>query len=295
MSHALEYSNSLDAYAAPATLAQAVELIADGNATILAGGTDLMVQIEQGRRSYGSALVNIRRIGEMHGISVDGDEVRLGALTTVTDILRDGQLAELAPILPQAADKFASDQLRNMATIAGNICNASPAGDMIIPLLVLGARLVLASWRDGAVAAREVDLADFITGPGRTVLEKTEILSEIRFTKPEAGFSARMIKSGPRPALEISSVSAGLGAVRDADGWRNVRLALGAVAPTPVRARKTEEFLTGKNPTAEIAVEAAEIAAGEVTPIDDVRASAWYRDHLVKTYVRRLIDDDDQG
>jgi CO/xanthine dehydrogenase FAD-binding subunit len=295
VAHAAEYSNPIDAYAAPVSLEEAARLMARGDATILAGGTDLMVQIADGRRSYGSTLVNIRRIDALRGVAVEGDKVRVGALTTVTDLLHNPVIGELAPVVAQAADKFASDQLRNMATIGGNIVNASPAGDMIIPLLVLDARVVLARWRDGAVTEREVALTDFFTGPGRTVQEETEILSEIRFARPAAGFAARMIKSGPRPALEISTVSAALGAVRDEGGWHTIRLALGAVAPTPFRATRTEAFLEGNNVTPQLARQAAEMAAGEVTPIDDVRASAWYRDHLVKTYVRRLLDDDDLG
>jgi len=276
-------------YAAPTTLAEAAELMADGNATVVAGGTDLMVQIEAGRRHYKDRLVNIRRVADMRGIEIVDDTVRIGALTTVTEVLNDPLLAEVAPVLRETANRFASSQLRNMATLGGNICNASPAGDTIIPMLLLDAEVALTSWQ-GAPRSRYVPLADFFTGPSKTVIEDTEILSEIRFAKPKPGFEARFRKSGPRPALEISTVSAGFGAVVGADGLSGVRIALGAVAPVPYRARKTEAFLEGKALSAEVVEEAAGIAAGEVTPIDDVRSTAWYRTHLVRIFVRRLLN-----
>lgn len=293
MSQAAENKTQISEYAAPTTLAEAVELIADCDATILAGGTDLMVQIENGRRQYGSRLVNIRRVEEMCGINVEGDEVRIGALTTVTDILNSDLLADIAPVLPQTADCFASGQLRNMATLGGNICNASPAGDMIIPLILLDAQVVLSAWQDCVVAQRLVPIADFFTGPSKTVMVEYEILSEIRFAKPPAGYQARFRKSGPRPALEISTVSAGVGAVHGAGGMTDVRVALGAVAPVPYRAKKTEAYLEGKTMSADVAAEAAAIAADEVNPIDDVRASAWYRKHLTSVFIKRLLSDDD--
>ena len=294
MTQAAGITAEIGEYAAPETLAEAVELMADSDATVLAGGTDLMVQIDQGRRSYGARLVNIRRIGEMRGIAIDDDQVRIGALTTVTDILNDQTLKVAAPVLAQTADRFASNQLRNMATIGGNLCNASPAGDMIIPLMVLDATVVLSSWQDCVIAQRLVPLADFFTGPSQTVIAPYEILSEIRFAKPASGFKARYVKSGPRPALEISTVSAGFGAVRGG-GLSNVRLALGAVAPTPLRAIKTEAFLEGKSLSSDVIAEAAEIAADEATPIDDVRATGWYRTHLTRVFVKRLLEDDHQG
>lgn len=281
----------LSEYAAPVTLAEAAELMADGQATVVAGGTDLMVQIEAGRRHYKDRLLNIRRVNEMHGIEEIDGAIRIGALTTVTDVLNNDLLQSVAPVLGETADKFASSQLRNMASLGGNICNASPAGDTIIPLLLLDAEVVLTSWQ-GAARNRHVPLADFFTGPSQTVIEDTEILSEIRFPKPKSGFEARFIKSGPRPALEISTVSAGFGAVTGSDGLSGVRVALGAVAPVPYRAQETEAFLEGKTLSDDVIAEAADIAAGEVTPIDDVRSSAWYRTHLVRIFTKRLLADD---
>lgn len=279
-------------YVVPGTIAEAAEALADGAATVVAGGTDVMVQISEGRIAYRRRLVHLRRVDGMRGTRRDDTVIRVGALTTMTDILGDTLLRAVAPILPEAADHFASDQIRNAATLGGNLCNASPAGDSIPPLLVLDAKVELSAWKDGALATRTVPLAAFFTAPGCTVKADDELLTAVSFPVPAAGFTARFIKSGPRPALEIATVSAALGAVRDGDVLRDVRVALGAVAPTPIRAPLTEAFLDGKAVSAEVVAEAADIAAGEVSPIDDVRASAWYRQHLVRVFIGRLLGND---
>ena len=280
-------------YAAPSTIAQAAELLADGDALVLAGGTDLKLQTGSGQIPYRKRLVNIRRIEEMRGISKDGNEIRIGALTTMTDILNDELLADMAPIVSQAADHFASSQIRNAATVGGNICNASPAGDSIPALLVLDAEVELSSFDGGSVCNRRVPLKDFFTGPGATVKEANELLSAICFAVPEQRAKARFIKSGPRPALEISIVSAAMSALRDGNELFHVRLAFGAVGPTPVRATATESLLEGKTLDAQLIEQAVETLLGEIKPIDDVRATAWYRGHLASVYLRRLLSDDD--
>jgi CO/xanthine dehydrogenase FAD-binding subunit len=200
-------------------------------------------------------------------------------------------LSELAPVLAEAADQFASDQIRNAASIGGNICNASPAGDMIIPLLVLGASVELASWQDGSAQSRLVPLDEFFTAPGKTVMQDNELVAAVVFDRPAAGFVARFRKPGPRPALEISTVSIGIGG-KLADGtFSDVRVAMGAVAPTPFRARRVEAALEGK-PLNGDTIKAAVASAGEeAKPIDDVRASAWYRDHLVRVLMEEVLSD----
>ena len=138
-------------YAAPEGLAEAVQLLADGEATLLGGGTDLMPLVQSGTQSFGGLLLNLRRIPEMHGVSRTNGRIRIGALCTVTEILRNPLLRERASILPEVADCFASGQVRHTATVGGNLCNASPAGDLIIPLLLLDAEIELASWVGGKV------------------------------------------------------------------------------------------------------------------------------------------------
>ena len=279
-------------YAAPDSLEDALKAIADGEATILAGGSDLMVQTDAGIPLSGSRLVNISRVESLSGVAEEDGCIRIGATTTVSDILGNDLLTEKAPVLPQAADCFASSQIRNVATLAGNICNASPAGDMIIPLLVLDAEVELASWKSGAVSLRSLPLDGFFTGPGQTQMAANELLTAISFAVPAAAFEARFLKSGPRPALEIATVSAGFGAGVVDGVLSGVRVALGSVGPTPVRARKAEEFLEGRTLDDAAIEEAAGIAAAEATPIDDIRATAWYRDHLIKVYLRRLLKND---
>ena len=287
-----EARGTLDEYRAPATLVEAAEALADGRGTVVAGGTDLILQAETGQTPYRGRLVNIRRVEGLRGISEDGGSIRIGPLTTVTDVLNDPIVAEKTPVLAEAADKFASNQIRNAATMGGNICNASPAGDMILPLLALDAEVELSAWRGGTVETRTLPLDGFFTGPGESVIAPEELLSGIVLPTPALGRAARFLKSGPRPALEISTVAAAMAVTRDGGVLRDVRLALGAVAPVPLRARKTEAVLEGATLSDELVQRASETAANEVSPIDDVRATAWYRKHLVTIYVRRLLQDD---
>ncbi len=280
-------------YAAPTTTEETVKLLFDGQARVLAGGTDLMIQTREGRLPGRKRLVNISRVSGMRGISRDGQTIRIGALTTMTDILNNQFLAEIAPVLPQAADHFASGQIRNVATIGGNICNASPAGDSIPSLLVLEADVELALWDGSAVSTRSVPLADFFSGPGQTMKGDNELLTAVTLPLPEQRAGARFIKSGPRPALEISVVSMALSAINEGDIMFHVRIALGSVGPTPVRARKTEALLEGKPLSPEIIEAAVARLMEEINPIDDVRATAWYRRHLAGVYLRRLLGDDD--
>jgi len=278
-------------YLAPRSLDDAASAMADGDVTVLCGGTDLTPQTDDGLREYASTLMNIRRIEGLSGVDLTDDKIRIGALTTVTEIKEDQVLNKLAPVLVEAADQFASDQLRNAASLGGNICNASPAGDMIIPLLVLEAEVELASWQDGALQTRLVPLDEFFTGPGKTVRQDNELLTAIMFAKPADAFVAHFLKSGPRPALEIATVSIGIGGKLENGSFNNVRAAMGAVAPTPIRARHVEATLEGKPLDAENIKAAVVAACEDATPIDDVRASAWYRDHLVRVFTEDVLND----
>jgi len=281
----------ITSYLAPCRLDEALQAMADGEATVFCGGTDLSPQTESGARQYKATLLNIRRIEGLGGIDAQGDEIRIGATTTVSEIRRSAALAELAPVLVEAAEHFASEQIRNAASVGGNLCNASPAGDMSPPLLVLGASVELACWRNDAVHTRRVPLERFFLGPGKTVRLPQELLTAVVFERPAAGFVGRFRKAGPRPALEISTVSVALGA-RFADGrLRDVRVAMGSVAPTPLRARHVEAALEGQPLNAATLAAAVEAAAEDAKPIDDVRASAWYRGHLVRVFVEEVLND----
>lgn len=286
--------HAVERYLAPTTLAQALAaLAAPGSATVLAGGTDLMPQANAGRVKAAATLLNIRRVQGLSAVTLNGDALVIGALATLSALQRDALVRTHAPLLIEAIDHFASDQIRNMATLGGNLCNASPAGDTLTPLLALDAQVELARLADGGViATRRLPLIEFFVAPGRTRRSPQELLTAVRLPLRGAGQVVRFHKAGTRPALDISTISIALAAQRDAQGQlRDVRLALGAVAPTPVRARRAEALLEGHILDAALAERAAQAAADEATPIDDVRATAWYRRELVRNLTRRMLDD----
>jgi CO/xanthine dehydrogenase FAD-binding subunit len=286
--------NSLARYLAPTRLKQALAALAQpGGVTVLAGGTDLMPQSQAGKAKPGRMLLNIRRVEGLDIVHVDGHQLVLGTLVSVTTLLQHPLVRQHAPLLAMAAAKFASDQIRNAATIGGNICNASPAGDLLTPLLALDAKVELARLADdGEMLTRRAPIAGFFTGPGRTVREPHELLTAVHLPLARAGQVARFYKGGTRQALDISSISIALAAQREADGTlRDVRLALGAVAPTPIRARGAEARLEGQRLDAAAIRQAADAAAADARPIDDVRASAWYRLELLRNMTERMLTD----
>lgn len=282
---------AIENYVAPTSLEQAAEVLRGGEVTILAGGTDLMPQSHAGRVKFKSTLMNIRRIPELRGISAQGSEVRIGALTTITEMMGNELVRRHFPVLVEAGDHFASGQIRNAGTLGGNICNASPAGDTLVPLLVLDASVELVSKPNGTLHSRVVPLNDFFAGPGRTRREANELLAAVRLPVPRPGFVARFFKFGARPALDISAISIGLGGVVRDGLLSDVRVAFGAVAPTPVRGPATEKALEGRALTPDAIAAAAAAARDEVTPISDVRASAWYRKELIHNMTRRMLEN----
>lgn len=286
--------DAVQRYLAPTRLVEALAALGDsGGVAVLAGGTDLMPQNNAGRLPPSHTLLNIRRVAGLAAIEVEGGALRLGALATIATLLVHPLVREHAPLLGVAADHFASDQIRNVATLGGNLCNASPAGDMLTPLLALDAEVELTSLADGGlVTSRRLVLAEFFTGPGRTRRQADELLTAVHVPLAPPGQVARFYKAGTRPALDIATISIGFVAHRDAAGrLSHVRLALGSVAPTPMRARRTELMLEGGVLGAALAQRAAACAAEEATPIDDVRASAWYRGELVHNITRRMLED----
>jgi CO/xanthine dehydrogenase FAD-binding subunit len=221
---------------------------------------------------------------------VDG-AIRIGALATVAELMESDVVRARLPVLVEAGDHFASAQLRNAATIGGNICNASPAGDLLVPLLVVDAEVELVAEAEGALVTRRLPLADFFTGPGKTRRASTELLATVRVPLPASGHIARFVKFGTRPALDISAISIGVAGVLRDRALTGVRVAFGAVAPTPMRGRETEAALEARPLTADGIAAAAAVARAEVRPISDVRASDWYRRELVGNLMRRVLTD----
>lgn len=281
--------SDIQGYAAPHTLDEAADILRAGNVTIFAGGTDVMPQMKAGKLTLQPTLMNIRHIPELRGISRAQGTVRIGALTTMTELLNSELVREWFIALWQACNHFASSQLRNTSTIGGNICNASPAGDTLVPLLVLDAKVVLTGKLNGALATRTLPLKDFFVAPGRTKREANELLIAVEMPLPPAGSVSEFFKFGTRPALDIAMISIGLGAMRVGKTLRNVRVAFGSVAPTPIRAPQTEAAIEGK-PLDDATIEAAVAAAAkDIHPISDVRASDWYRRELVHNILQRML------
>ncbi len=285
---------SIERYFAPTRLVQALAVLAGpGGATVLAGGTDLMPQANAGRVKPTGTLLNIRRVEALDLVLLDGDSLVLGSVVTIARLQHDPLVREHAPMLTEVADHFASQQIRNSATLGGNICNASPAGDALPALLALDAVVELASLtNDGSVLTRRVPIDVFFTGPGRTLQKPGELLTAVRVPLTKSGRVSRFYKAGTRPALDISTIAIAFAARRDSEGrLHEVRLALGAVAPTPLRVPRAEALLEGKVLDAALADAAAKTAAADARPIDDVRASAWYRKELVHNMTRRVLSD----
>ncbi|UCE30716.1 MAG: xanthine dehydrogenase family protein subunit M [Burkholderiales bacterium] len=283
---------AVEAYVAPTSLEQALDCLSSSDeVTILAGGTDLMPQCQTGRVSLRRTLMNIRRIDELKGITLQGDTLRVGALVTITELMRSDLARRHLPVLVEACDHFASDQIRNVATVGGNISNASPAGDTLVPLLALDAEVELASGGGGAVTRRRVPIAEYFAAPGRTRRAANELLVSVRIAVPPAGHHARFFKFGTRPALDISAISIAIAGVRADGALTGVRVAFGAVAPTPIRAVNTEQALEGARLDESTIARAAALARDEVAPIDDLRASAWYRRELIHNMTQRMLED----
>ena len=281
----------LKRYYAPTSLDQAVECLKGGNVTILAGGTDLTPQSQAGRIKVRETLMNIRHIPQMSGITLEGKEIRIGALATITEIMEHPLVREHLPALVEACDHFASDQIRNAGTIGGNICNASPAGDTLVPLLVLDACVELASMPEAKLYRHCMPISTFFTGPGKTRKSLCELVTGVRIPVPGANHISRFYKHGTRPALDISTITIGVAGTLKDGVLRNVRVAFGAVAPTPLRATATESALEGRHLDA-ATIEAAAVAArDEVNPIDDVRATAWYRKEMIHNMTKRTLEN----
>lgn len=247
--------------------AQLRELAPTGR--LISGGTDLLVQMRAGREA--SRLVDVSNLSDPPPIAIQRDGlVELSALAPISKVI--GVLEGRLPALDASARLFGSIQIRNRATIGGNLANASPAADMVPPLVAAEAVVTI----DGQSGEREVPVAEFATGPGRTVLEPGEWVSRIRLPLPagEEGFR----KLGGREAMAISIVSLAWRWKREDDGTLSgVRIALGAVAPTVIRAPDAERELEGRRPTSDIVARAVEATRAAAAPIDDVRGSAWYR------------------
>jgi CO/xanthine dehydrogenase FAD-binding subunit len=275
----------------PRDLASAYDLLSDGDGgewRPIAGGTDLMVQITGELGDPPDRLIDIWALDELRGISLVGEALVLGALTTYTEIRRSPVVAEFLPALAECAATIGAAQIQNRGTIGGNVVNASPAGDTLPILLATDASFVLGS----ATGTRTIPAAEFWTGYRQTARRDDELLLRVRIPfVPER--IVRFRKVGTRRAQAISKVVMALAWRGDpGEPWSDVRLALGSVAPTTIRATKTEAVLERALPTRETADLAAGVLADELAPIDDVRSTADYRRAVAARVLHRLIRDE---
>ena len=272
----------------PTSVADAVALartLGEG-ARFLAGGTDLVVQMSKKRASV-EHLIDLGELKELGRIEDEADAFVLGALATHKAIERHPAFQGALVALAEAARVVGGHQIRNRGTVGGNIANASPAADVVAPLLALDAEVILA----GPEGTRVVRLEDFLLGPGRTARKADELLTAVRFAKLPAASATSFLKAGRRRAMEISVVCVAARLSLDARErvCRNVRIALGAVDARTVRAHAAERMLEGSAPTAELFRDAGRIAAKHCAPISDVRASADYRRRIVAVLVARAL------
>jgi carbon-monoxide dehydrogenase medium subunit len=273
-------------YSEPLTLEETFHILAEvDGAKILAGGTDVIVSIREGKITP-THLVNIKKIPGLDriGPSREGG-LSIGALATIGAVCASALLRTAFPMVAEAANQLGSLQVRNRATVGGNLCNSSPSADLAPPLIALGAIAKIT----GPKEERSVKLEDLFTGPGKTVLSKTDILTEIRIPEPPKDWHGAFLKHGPRQCMDIATVNAAVMVAMKGDVCDYARIVLGAVAPIPMRAKKAEAEIRGKPIDEELVHMVGEIAAKECAPINDVRGSVWYRREIVKVLVRRLF------
>jgi len=277
-------------YSAPETIDEAISLLkaAGGSARPLAGGTDLVVQMKERatRFPYPATIVSLDRVSELRGVNFsETDGLRIGAGATMTDVASHPAVRERYAALAEGAGVVGSLQTMNMATIGGNVCNAAPSADTAPPLLVYEAEAVIV----GPDGRRTLPIAEFFRGPGETALDSDELLAELRLPVPPSGTGAAFRRHTPRKQMDIAVVGVAIALTLSGDTIERARVALGAVAPTPLRASAAEAALQGQTANAETFAKAAKTAVQDSSPITDLRASAEYRRHLVKVMTARLL------
>ena len=276
------------AFHRPRSLDEAVALAGrfGAEASVLAGGTDLLVQMRRGRLTP-RHLISLQDVPGLAGVGVGG-EITLGAAVTHRAIERTPAFAGALRCLIEGAEVIGGHQVRNVATVGGNLVNASPAADLVACLVALDGRVTL----HGPDGEREVRVTEFLRGPNETARRPEELLTRVSMPAVPARSATAFVKAGRRRAMEIAVVSVAVRLTLDAAGGRclGARIALGAVAPTTVRARAAERLLEGRPATPEVFADAAQAAQEISEPIDDVRASAEFRRHLVGVLVRRALE-----
>lgn len=241
-----------------------------------------MVDIRSGKKRP-SCVISLRNVSELKGVQ-EHASTTIGATTLVNELLENPQLGATYPALLEAAQRLGSVQIRNQATVGGNLCNASPCADLAPPLLVYDARVRL----ETTTKKREVPLEIFFNAPGETCLSEGEILTAVIVDPPSPNAKATFLKKG-RVAMDLSQVSVAALMVLEGDRCVHVRVAAGSVAPRPLRLVGVEQLLSGRQVTSELIGQARALAEHEVSPISDLRATAQYRRHMTGVFVERAL------
>ncbi|HKI49210.1 MAG TPA: xanthine dehydrogenase family protein subunit M [Desulfobacteria bacterium] len=272
----------------PATVEEACRILGElgHKAKTLAGGTDLLVNMKK-KVLAPEHVVSLDRIGSLAEIGPIDGGLRIGACAKAVEIAESDVVGTDFPALRGGASKLGSPLIRNLATIGGNLVSARPAADFPPPLLAYGAKAVLKS----STGERTVALADFIKGPGQTVISPEEILDSILLEKPESSSGSAYVKLGIREALEISLVNVAVFMTTEGQGGpiKAARVVMGSVGPTPLLSPSAEKILLGKKPSEALFLAAGEAAAMDSKPIDDFRASADYKRAMVTELTRRAL------
>ena len=274
-------------YYSVATLGEAINLLAQYGvrARIIAGGTDMLIELERGQRPGVDTLIDITRVPGLDTITEANGQIRLGPLVTHNHVVGSKAIIERGFPLAQASWEVGAPQIRNRATVAGNLITASPANDTITPLMALGASVTLAS----TAGERTIPLSEFYTGVRKTVMRPDELLTAISFPVMRASQRGMFIKLGLRRAQAISVINVAVILDFDGDKISSSVFTLGSVAPTIIRVPDAEASLIGKTLTPEVIGEAARLAAATPKPIDDVRSTAVYRTEMVRVLVSRAL------
>ncbi len=277
-------------YLAPTSLEEACDLLREhqGKIKIKAGGTDMIVRLSH-RAVKPDYLMGIKKITGLDKISYDAKSgLTIGALALLRDVEIDPDVLEHAPMLARAARATATVQIRNMGTVMGNICNASPSADNIPTLVAMNAVIIASNGKK----EREIPIDEFFLGPGRSALEADEIATAIRVPATSAATGTSYQKISARSKVDIAAVNIGaLVTLDSAKKCSAVRISMGAVGPTPLRGAKAETYLLGKEINDETLAEAGRLAAADASPISDVRATREYRKLMVEVLTTRALDE----
>ncbi len=277
-------------YLAPQSMEEALKLLAgnnNGKYKVYSGGTDVIPKLKGRLIKAPEVLVDLKAIPDLDYIEHDEERgLRIGALANIYSVAHSPIVKEKFSILSQAANSIASTQVQNRGTIAGNICNGVPSADSAPTLLCLEAKLLCASRKE----ERVIQIEDFFTGPNETALKADELLKEIQISNMPDNSKGVYIKLSPRSRMDLAVVGVAAIVASENGLFKDVRIGLGAVAPTPIRANKAEEVLKGQPTNDDMIIKAAQLASEESKPIDDHRASAQYRRMMVEVLVKRAIN-----